>query len=147
MARRSHEQSDFLANLLSQLGLGLRGLWRLFRGQQGRQFNQQIYRSQWQEIDRLARNQASEQEWKQAIIEADKLVDQAFRDVGLAREKFSDRLRAAEKRFTKSVYNGLWEAHKLRNKIAHEVGCQVTYPEIKHALDNFRAGLNSLGAL
>jgi len=35
-------------------------------------------------------------------------------------ETFADRLRNAEKDINKNLYQNLWNAHKVRNQIAHD---------------------------
>lgn len=148
MARRSRsQQPDMLTNLFMIL---FRAIWSLvslpFRRPK-KVLDVAMYRAHWETLERLGRSSESEQHWRQAILEADKLVDQAFRDLGFGYDKFSDRLRAAENRFSKPVYNGLWEAHKLRNQIAHELGHQIRFDEVQQALLDFRLGLKALGAL
>ena len=56
-----------------------------------------------------------------------------------------ERLKNASNLF--SNRNGLWDAHKLRNRIAHESDVRVTYSDAQHALANFRQALKNLGAI
>lgn len=58
-------------------------------------------------------------EWTHAIIEADKLLDQMLIDIGYKGESLGDRLMSVEKGDMLSL-NEAWEAHKTRNRIAHE---------------------------
>lgn len=80
-----------------------------------------------------------------AVLNADKLVDQALRDLGVKGETMGERLKNASNRF--SNRNGIWSAHKLRNVIAHESDAHVTYENAKRALTNFRQALRDLGAI
>ena len=59
-------------------------------------------------------------ETKQAVMEADKLVDFVFRKFGYAGESFADRLRSAELSIDKNTYEKLWQGHKGRNALAHD---------------------------
>lgn len=59
-------------------------------------------------------------ELKHAVIEADKLVDYVLKAKGYHGETFADRLRSAESNIDHAVYQRLWDAHKLRNQIAHQ---------------------------
>jgi len=80
-----------------------------------------------------------------AVLNADKLVDQALRELGMNGQTMGERLRDAVKMF--SDRSGIWEAHKLRNVIAHEADAQVSYDQARHALMNFRKALKDLGAI
>lgn len=79
---------------------------------------------------------------KEAILDADKLLDYA-----LARKGFEgnlgEKLKKAGPRL--SDLNGIWAAHKLRNKVAHEL-LDIDRLEAKNALVNFKKALNELGA-
>ncbi len=59
-------------------------------------------------------------ELKQAVIEADKLIDYVLRAKGYSGQSFSDRLRAAQPYIEPQFYNAIWQGHKVRNLIAHE---------------------------
>jgi transposase len=43
--------------------------------------------------------------------------------------------------------NGLWTAHKLRNRIAHETDVVVGYNEARYALASYKKALKDLGAI
>lgn len=59
-------------------------------------------------------------ELKHAVIEADKLVDHILKAKGYQGATFADRLRSAESYMDSAMYQRLWEAHKVRNQIAHQ---------------------------
>lgn len=59
-------------------------------------------------------------ELKHAVIEADKLVDYVMKTKGYGGETFADRLRNAESYMDQATYQRLWDAHKIRNQIAHQ---------------------------
>jgi len=80
-----------------------------------------------------------------SVLNADKLVDQAMREKGTKGETMGERLRSSAALF--SDRNGIWTAHKLRNRIAHEPNVTVTYVEAKSALACFRKALKDLGAI
>jgi hypothetical protein len=85
---------------------------------------------------------------RQAVSEADKLFDQAMRQSGLSGETMGERLKSARSRFSdRSVYDGVWRAHKLRNALAHEVGFDLVPSQAKEALSDFERGLRVLGVL
>lgn len=82
---------------------------------------------------------------RNAIVEADKLLDHVMKQKGYAGATMADRLRHAESRFSK--VNNVWSAHKLRNALAHEVGFDLVQSQAKNALKDFERGLKDLGAL
>jgi len=61
-----------------------------------------------------------------SIIEADKLVDNVLKKSGMRGESMGERLRASEKLVPHHVYNDMWEAHKVRNRLVHEMDHQYT---------------------
>jgi hypothetical protein len=85
---------------------------------------------------------------RQAVLEADKLLDQALRQSGLPGATMGDRLKAARPRFAadRAAYDRLWRAHKLRNALAHEVGFDLVPSQAREALRDFESALRTLGA-
>lgn len=82
---------------------------------------------------------------KAAIFEADKLLDSALRQSGFKGETMGERLKSARQHFgNNAVYQGLWEAHKMRNALAHEVGFDVPKVVGRQHLNQFKAGLQYL---
>jgi len=80
-----------------------------------------------------------------SVLNGDKLVDEAMKELGARGETMGERLKYFVARF--SDRNGIWTAHKLRNRIAHESDIVVTYEDAKYALNNFRKALKDLGAI
>lgn len=78
---------------------------------------------------------------KNAVIDADKLLDFALGKRGFG-GNLGEKLKKAGPLF--SDLNGVWNAHKLRNRIAHELG-EINKSEAKMALDSFKRGLKDLG--
>lgn len=58
-------------------------------------------------------------DWKQAIIEADIILDDLLTKMGYRGESVGEKLKRVEPGDMKSL-NDAWEAHKVRNQIAHE---------------------------
>lgn len=100
----------------------------------------------WLEIEKMLES-GDEIHAKHAIVEADKFFDDIMKQVGGCGENFADRLRSLEERFSQVVYQKVWDAHKVRNQISHEMGYHLSTTEAKRTLDNFRAGLHGLGAM
>lgn len=152
MARRHsrHNQTDGLTNIVT---LVVRALWllvswpiRLMLGKRPSRLDQAYYSGHWETI-RGYITQGDAQHLQQAVVEADKLLDHAMRELHLPGSSFADRLRSAESRMSQETYQMVWQSHKLRNQIAHEVGYTIGQSEAETALMGFRRGLQSLGAL
>ena len=79
------------------------------------------------------------------IFEADKLLDQALRERGLAGKTMGDRMKQYQGKWTNG--NGVWAAHKLRNRLAHETDVKVDYERARQALVAFKQGLKDVGAI
>lgn len=102
------------------------------------------YRSKWLGIEtRLKRGE--ENSYTVCILEADKLLDQALRDRGLAGKTMAERMKQCQGKWTNG--NGVWAAHKLRNRIAHEQDVQVDYDRARQALVAYKQGLKDMGAI
>ena len=79
------------------------------------------------------------------ILDADKLLDQALRDRGLAGKTMAERMKQCQGKWTNG--NGVWAAHKLRNRIAHETDVKVDYDRARQALIAYKQGLKDMGAI
>lgn len=82
---------------------------------------------------------------KLAILEADKLVDHALREAGYKGSTMGERMKSAQKVWKNADH--VWTAHKIRNKLAHEVDATVTYEHAARSLVAFRQALKDLGAI
>lgn len=58
-------------------------------------------------------------DWKLAIIEADVILDETLRKRGFAGSSLGERLKSVSPNQLASLQDA-WEAHKIRNRIAHE---------------------------
>lgn len=73
--------------------------------------------SQWQVVlDHV--NSESPAEWKIAILEADDILDEILEDQGYVGETVAEKLKTMSRTKIAS-YDDVWEAHKVRNEIAH----------------------------
>lgn len=109
-----------------------------------RQLDQDKYRSRWMAIEsRLKRDDNNS--YMVCILEADKLLDHALRDRGMNGNSMADRMKQHQGKWTNG--NGVWAAHKLRNKLAHETDVQVDYERTRQALVAFKQGLKDVGAI
>ncbi len=113
-------------------------------GKRGGHLDVDKYRTRWLAIEQsLERNnQAS---FHMAIMNADKLVDQALKDKGFKGKTMGERLKAAKDQLPHR--DNIWSAHKLRNQLAHEPDATVNYDQARRALAQFKQTLKDLGAI
>lgn len=109
-----------------------------------RVLDQDKYRSRWLSIEtRLKKDDSNT--YTVCIFEADKLLDQALKDRGLSGKTMGERMKQCQGKWTNG--NGVWAAHKLRNRLAHETDATVDYTRTKQALVAYKQGLKDLGAI
>ncbi len=109
----------------------------------GRLLDQTKYRSRWLAITQQMGSTSDS--WQFAILSADKLLDGAMRERGISGNTLGERLKNAKPYL--SNIEGVWRAHKLRNRIAHEDSVAVTRRQASEALKIFKKALTDLGAL
>lgn len=108
------------------------------------QLNREKFQSRWLAIENsISRDNVAA--CHLAIINADKLLDQALKDRRFKGEKMADRMKSANSKWTNA--NHVWTAHKVRNKLAHEPDATASYDLTLQALSAFKQGLKDLGAI
>ncbi|HSX41607.1 MAG TPA: hypothetical protein VLF21_03205 [Candidatus Saccharimonadales bacterium] len=105
--------------------------------------NKELVHQRWQAIQ--AMNSGTGSNLKSAVAEADKLLDYVMRQSGYGGETMAERLKRAQKNL--SNRNAVWEAHKLRNALAHEVTFDLVPKQAHEAVAAYYQALKDLGAL
>ena len=105
--------------------------------------NRAYYQKQWQAIESYKKNGGAGLQL--AIFEADKLLDHALKGRGFSGETMGERLKSARGAFMNN--DAVWNAHKLRNRLAHEQQVSLNGVSVDGALRGFKAALKDLGAL
>lgn len=101
---------------------------------------------QFQEDWRTMQKQlGSKDTWKQAIIDADKLLDEALKKRRFPGKSMGERLTKAQRLLSDN--ESVWYGHKLRNKIEGDPAMKLKESDIKQALIGIRQALKDLGAL
>lgn len=72
----------------------------------------------WESVKRHIESQ-NQNDWKQAILEADVILDNVLTVMGYKGESVGEKLKRVEKGDFKS-HDDAWEAHKVRNQVAHD---------------------------
>lgn len=79
-----------------------------------------------------------------AVIDADKLLDEALKKHHFRGKTMGERLVSAQRVISDN--DAVWYAHKLRNRLVHEPNIRLKKKEAQTALAGFRQGLKDLGA-
>lgn len=133
-----------MENIFKEFGKAIVAVFKLIFGGTKTKFNTAEMRQKWQQIENLLQN--NDQLYAaQAVIKADSYLDDVMKKVGGRGETYADRLRSLEKKFDQAAYQNIWQAHKLRNQIAHE-HTNITISQAKSALAALRKGASQLGA-
>lgn len=107
-----------------------------------RKMNQPYYQNKWQDLQKLLRETAT---WPLAIIDADKLLDNALKARKYKGKTMGERLVAAQRDITAN--DDVWFGHKLRNRLVHEHDVKLKERDVKEALMGIKHALKDLGAL
>lgn len=99
------------------------------------------FAERWSELQKFCAEPAT---WPLAIINADKLLDEALKKRRFRGKTMGERLVAAQHALTDN--DGAWYAHKLRNRLVHET-VNLKKGNVQEALVGFRDALKDLGAL
>ncbi len=99
----------------------------------------------WQKIqERLEKT--DEANLKLAIIEADYLLDEILKRMGLAGKDMGERLEQLGVGQLKTI-DEVWEAHRLRNLIVHQPNVMVTNHQVEKAIASYEKALKELEVL
>lgn len=72
----------------------------------------------WESVQRHIESQ-NQNDWKQAILEADVILDSILTAMGYKGESVGEKLKRVEKADFESL-DDAWDAHKVRNQVAHD---------------------------
>lgn len=91
----------------------------------------------WEHVEMLMRGKTPS-EWKEAIIEADIMLDDLLTQLGY-NGSIGEKLKAADPNSFRTLQNA-WEAHKVRNQIAHEGSSfNISDTLLNRTLSHYRA--------
>lgn len=114
----------------------------LWRRRRPRQLDAVYFAGRWKELQKLYKDKAS---WPQAIIEADKLLDEALKQRKFKGKTMGERLVSAQRSLSSN--DSVWFGHKLRNKLVHEEYKVTQKTEVRDALLGYFQALKDLGAI
>jgi len=87
-----------------------------------------------------------ENDLKIAVIEADKLLDEALREAGVRGTNPGERLKNVKRDQVPNL-DGVWQAHRLRNQIAHEPNFRLKRDLAERMIGVYEETLKGLGLL
>jgi len=91
----------------------------------------------WQKVLDLI-NSPNESDWRLAIIEADTMLHAILTRMQYAGDSIGEMLKGVERSDMKTL-NDAWEAHKVRNRIAHEGSAvALSKHEAEHAINLYQ---------
>src|SRR3990172_6127617 len=105
--------------------------------------SKEFVKIKWNEIEELVKL-GKPSNLKQAVISADKLVYYVLGELGY-QGTLGERMISAKARFTD--YGGIWGAHKLRNRVVHEIEHEMFHFEAGTAIQQYQRALIDLAAL
>jgi hypothetical protein len=108
-------------------------------------FDTKIFAGRWERVMKTA-PKSPPQSYVLAIIEADKLVDDALKFRGLEGEHLADRLQKLRAEDYPTL-DRLWRAHRVRNELVHTPDFGIDEHDAKDILKVYEKFLKELGAL
>lgn len=91
----------------------------------------------WQKVQSHL-NSPNQNDWKQAVLEADTMLLDVLTGLGYQGDGVGEKLKRVQPGDFRNLDNA-WEAHKLRNTIAHGAGYQLDHHTAVQAIHKFRS--------
>lgn len=107
-----------------------------------REIKNDYFQTKWLTLQKMC---SDKKLWKQVLLEADDLLDEAMRKKHIRGKNMGERLVRAQRQFSNN--DGVWFGHKLCNKVEDDPKIRLKEADIKEALVGIRQGLKDLGAL
>lgn len=107
-----------------------------------RKLKEDKFMAKWQDLQGYCKDKAT---WPDAVLAADKLLDEALLKRRFKGKNMGERLVSAQKMFTSN--DEVWFGHKLCKKIQEQPDFKLKEADVKNALFGFRQALKDLNAL
>lgn len=102
------------------------------------ELHEQVESSRWANVQALMR-QNTDASWRQAIIESDVILDELLTRLGYLSTSIGEKLRMVNRERFRTL-DQAWEAHKVRNEIAHQGSAyQLTEQIAQRTIANYEA--------
>lgn len=122
--------------------LAVLGLITFIARRPRKELNREHFAAKWKE---LQKGLNKEEMWPMAVIQADTLLDEVLKKRRFKGKTMGERLVSAQRSIADN--DAVWFAHKLRNKLVHEVDTKLTKKDVQKALIGLRQAMRDLGAL
>jgi len=100
----------------------------------------------WEQVQAYVRSD-NPNDWKQAVIEADIMLGEVLHEMGHGGLTIAEQLKSASNSSFSTIQDA-WDAHKIRNRIAHEgVNFNLTQNIAKEAVYKFQRVFEELRAI
>lgn len=131
-----------LAALVAAVGLAVISylLSKVLR-RRPKSLNHEYFKARWHDLQSHCTQEAT---WPMAVIDADKLLDDALKRLHYRGKTMGERLVSAQRDLSSN--DTVWYSHKLRNKIVHE-SIRLEKRNVQNALKGYLQALHDLGAL
>ncbi len=100
------------------------------------------YELKWQEILKKL-DMPDESSWHAAIMEADKFFDSVMHRLGYSGDNFSERLKQIHTTEVSNL-NDIWQAHRVRNSLSHDVNFTISQDDAKRAVAAYERAMRDL---
>ena len=100
------------------------------------------FQEQWKELQKYC---ASKETWALAVVDADKLLDEALKKKGIKGKSMGERLVEAQRQLSDN--DGVWFAHNLAKKLLEDSVSRLREADVQKSLVGVRQALRDLGAL
>ncbi len=100
------------------------------------------FKDQWTELQKFCK---SKDTWALAVINADKLLDEALKKKHLKGKSMGERMVEAQKLLSDN--DGVWFAHNMAKKLLDDSHGKLKETDVKKSLVGIRQALRDLGAL
>ncbi|MBI5077515.1 hypothetical protein HZB94_04005 [Candidatus Falkowbacteria bacterium] len=108
------------------------------------EIDKKFFQERWKQIAALL-GLGKEMNYKLAVIEADKLLDEALKLMYLPGATTFERLKFATYKFPRLKHS--WWAHRVRNEVVHNVHYTLKYNEAEKVLELIKKALKELDVL
>ncbi|HEU4914515.1 MAG TPA: hypothetical protein VFT16_03890 [Candidatus Saccharimonadales bacterium] len=114
----------------------------IIRRRQPRPLKVEQFQNKWREMQKQL---GKKETWKQAVIDADNILDEVLKKKRFGGKNMGERLTKAQRLLSDN--EGVWFGHKLRKEFEANPESKAKEKDIKEALIGIRQALKDLGAL
>lgn len=102
------------------------------------------HRLRWRDVLRHVSSE-NKNDWRQAILEADVMLDDVITSRGYSGESLGEKMKQVKRNDINSIEEA-WEAHKYRNRVAHEGSSfDLTHRDVKRVIGLYEKVFKELG--